>query len=167
MRNEFIALIILFGLSNLCMGQNKLETNFYEIKIPEKTTVKSFNSTHEEYANIEGYQFFLNDKPKYLIYLMSNKIIGEVGVINKANYKDFCGDIGTIEVSELKEDNDMIIVLFKYADKETVRGILYLKLTNNILDRFLFLLPNDTAYELFNKEIDDIVKNIIYKKKIW
>jgi hypothetical protein len=167
MRNKFMVLIILYLLSSLCMAQNKLENNFYAIKVPEKTTFKSFNSTHEEYANIEGYQFFLNDKLKYMIYLMSNKMLGEVEEINKDNYQEFCGDIGAIEVSEIKEDNDMVRLLFKYTDQEKVRGIIYLKLTNNILDRFLFLLPNDKAYELFNKEIDDIVKSIIYKKNIW
>lgn len=162
---KFIILISL--ICNNLYSQENIQTEFYTIKVPEKTTVKTFASTHEELANIDAYQFIVNEKPKYILYSMSNKTNVEISSINIDNYKDFLFDLGELNVLGVEDLNETIKIQFVYKDKENIKGIIYVSVTNDILNRFVFLLPNEKAKELFEKEIDELVNNINEIKKYW
>jgi len=79
-------------MNNNIYSQENIKTEFYYVKKPEKTIIKAFNSTHEEFANIDAYQFITDEKPKYILYLMSNRINIEITSINIDNFKDFLSD---------------------------------------------------------------------------
>ncbi len=70
------------------MFSQTIENAFYKIPVPFNTFTKSFQSTHEELTNIDSYQFLANEKPKYIFYLISNKLETLVK-IDLDNYKDF------------------------------------------------------------------------------
>ncbi|WP_394775805.1 hypothetical protein [Flavobacterium sp.] len=56
MNKIFIGFVILFNLfNNSVYSQENIKTEFYTLKVPEKTSVKTFDSTHEELANIGVY----------------------------------------------------------------------------------------------------------------
>lgn len=160
--------IILFNLiNNNVYSQNDINTAFYNLKVPENTSIKTFTSTHEELANIDAYQFIFNEKPKFILYLMSNKTNKEIASVNIDNYKDFLFDLGDLKISGIEDLNGKIKILFTYADKQEIKGIIYANVNSNILNRFVFLLPNQSAKEAFQKEIDTIINNLVDLKKSW
>lgn len=168
MSRQYIKIIIIISLiCNNLYSQEDIKTEFYNIKVPQNTTVKTFASTHEELANIDAYQFIINEKPKYILYSMSNKTNVEISSINIDNYKDFLFDLGEIKVLGVEDLNKIMKIKFVYKDKENIKGIIYVSVTNDILNRFVFLLPNDKAKELFEKEINELVNNITEIKKYW
>lgn len=168
MNKLLLGVIVWFSLINSNVySQDSIKTEFYTLKVPEKTTIKTFASTHEELANIDAYQFITNEKPKYILYLMSNKTNKEISSINLDNYKDFLFDLGELKVSAIEDLNGIIKISFTYVDKENIKGIIYASVNNNILNRFVFLLPNESAKEIFNKEIDKIIENITQIKHNW
>jgi hypothetical protein len=167
MNKKIILLFILYLLSNKAMAQVDIENSFYKFSIPKKTNVKLFKSTHEELANIDSYQFIFEAKPKYILYLMSNKITSDIKEINIDNYKDFLYDLGEIKISNIEKTNGVVKLHFKYNENDAIQGVLFISINNDVLDRFLFLLPNESAYKSFNTEIDDVVKNIKHKKNKW
>ena len=89
MNRHTIMLLFVFNLISYDMlSQENIKTNFYKLNIPKNTTVKTFAKNHEELANIDAYQFNADEKPKYIMYLMSNKTNVEITSINIDNYKD-------------------------------------------------------------------------------
>jgi hypothetical protein len=61
MNKLFIRFIILFSLiNNSVYPQDNIKTAFYNLKVPEKTIVKTFASTHEKLANIDSYPALLS-----------------------------------------------------------------------------------------------------------
>ena len=82
---RFVFIFMLFYTVNM-IGQQKLETSFYSFSKPKNTDVKFFNSSNEEIANTDVYEFRENDKPKYLLYLISNKLTSEYEPISKENF---------------------------------------------------------------------------------
>lgn len=53
--------VILFNLfNNSLYSPENIKTEFYTLKVPEKISVKTFASTHEELANIDAYQFIVD-----------------------------------------------------------------------------------------------------------
>ncbi len=168
MNKLLIKFIILFSLiNNSIYCQENIKTEFYNLKVPEKTTVKTFASTQEELANIDAYQFITNDKPKYILYLMSNKTNKEIASVNIDNYKDFLFDLGNLKVLGIEDLNGKIKIFFTYVDKQEIKGIIYAHVNGNVLNRFVFLLPNQSAKEAFQKEIDTLINNIIELKNSW
>lgn len=168
MNKSIIKFIILFSLiNNSVYSQDNIKTAFYNLKVPEKTTIKTFASTHEKLANIDAYQFIINEKPKYILYLMSNKTNKEIASVNIDNYKDFLFDLGDLKVSGIEDLNGKIKIFFTYVDKQEIKGIIYAYLNGDILNRFVFLLPNQSAKEAFQKEIDTIINNVVELKNSW
>lgn len=168
MNKSIIKFIILFSLiNNSLYSQDKIKTAFYNLKVPEKTNTKTFASTHEELANIDAYQFITNEKPKYILYLMSNKTNKEIASVNIDNYKDFLFDLGNLKVSGIEDLNGKIKIFFTYVDKQEIKGIIYAYVNSDILNRFVFLLPNQSAKEAFQKEIDAIINNVVELKNSW
>lgn len=150
------------------IAQKSFETDFYNITIPENTTANLFNSSKEEFATTEVYEFKQNNKPKYLFYLISNKLLNNDEPLNLFNYSNYLSDIGNIEVlSAEKIEVNKIRITLKYNDNETVFGVMYFSVTNNILNRFLFLLPKAELHEMFSQEINKIFLDIKYLKTEW
>lgn len=168
MNKIFIGFVILFNLfNNSLYSQGDIKTEFYTLKVPEKTSVKTFDSTHEELANIDVYQFNVNEKPKYLLYLMSNKTNKEQVSVNIDNCKDFLFDLGDLKISGVEDLNGKFKIHFSYVDKPHINGIIYVYVKNDILNRFVFLLPNENAKKTFQKEIDEMINNITEIKSFW
>ena len=168
MNKLLLGFIVWFSLINSNVySQENIKTAFFSLKVPEKTTVKTFASTHEELANIDSYQFITNEKPKYILYLMSNKTNKEIASVNIDNYKDFLFDLGDLKVSAVEDLSGKIKIFFSYADKKEIKGIIYVYVNNDILNRFVFLLPNQSAKETFQKEIDTTINNVVELKKSW
>ena len=168
MNKLLLSFIVFFSLMNHIMySQENIKTEFYNIKIPEKTTVKEFNSSHEDLANIDAYQFGANEKPKYIAYFMSNKTNIEIASVNLDNYKDFLFDLGELKVSGIENLTGKIKIYFTYVDNDNIKGIIYAYVKNDILNRFVFLLPNQNAKDVFQKEIDTLVDGIVEIKSNW
>lgn len=168
MNKLFIGFVILFNfIINSLYSQENIKTEFYTLKVPEKTTIKTFDSTHEELANIDAYQFNVDEKPKYLLYLMSNKTNEGVTDVNIDNYKDFLFDLGDLKILGIEDFKGRIKISFSYKDKENIKGIVYASVKNDILNRFVFLLPNENAKNTFQKEIDLMINNVTEVKNNW
>lgn len=167
MNNKIILLFTLLLISNAIIAQNDIENSYYKFSIPKNTNVKPFKSTHEELANIDVYQFTIDEKPKYILFLISNKLTSDIKEVNVDNCMDFLFDLGEIEVSNTEPFNGIVKLHFKYIENNVIQGVLYIKTNNNILDRFLFLFPNESAYKSFNIEIDNILKSITDKQSKW
>lgn len=168
MNRLFVGFLILCNLINNSLhSQENIKTEFYTLKVPERTSIKTFASTHEELANIDAYQFISDKKPKYILYLMSNKTNKEQVNINIDNYKDFLFDLGDLKVSGVEDLNGKIKIHFSYNDKKNINGIIYASVKNDILNRFVFLLPNENALKTFQKEIDEMINNIVEVKRLW
>lgn len=168
MNKYLIGLLVLFNLiSSDLLSQENIKTNFYQLKAPENTTVKTFAETHEELANIDVYQFNVAEKPKYILYLMSNKTNVEITTIDIDNYKDFLFDLGSLKVSRIENLEKKLKINFSYTDKENIRGVVYLSVKNNILNRFVFLFPNENANQIFQKEVDEMMNSVIELKDYW
>lgn len=168
MNKYLIGLLVVFNLiSNDMLSQENIRTNFYQLKVPENTTVKIFAETHEELANIDVYQFNVAEKPKYILYLMSNKTNIEITTIDINNYKDFLFDLGSLKVSKIENLEKKLKINFLYTDKEKIRGIVYLSVKNNILNRFVFLFPNENANQVFQREVDEMMDSVIDIKDYW
>lgn len=149
-------------------GQEKLKTSFYSFYVPENSEAKFFNSSREEFANTDVYEFKESNKPKYLLYLISNKLTEDYNPLNIENHLNYLTDIENAEIisSEVIE-NGKIQVKFKYIDNEQIMGIIFLTSTNNILNRFLFLFPNSELSKKFSEEVKNIFLNIEFNKKYW
>lgn len=168
MSKLLIAFYILINLTNNNLySQDIVETNFYSFKVPEKTIVKAFGSSNEELANTDVYQFIVNDNPKYLLYLISNKINTEVTNIDYENYNAFLSDIGDIRILGAEKLNNQFKIDFNYNDKENIKGIIFISVNNDILNRYVFLLPNEKAKEVFQDEIIKLVNSITPIKNVW
>lgn len=167
MNRFFIGFIVLFILSLNVYSQEKITTEFYSLQIPNKTTTKVFDSSNEELANVDVYQFNIDQKPKYILYLMSNKTKDQSVIVNLDNYKDFLFDLGDINILDVEKFGNRIKINYNYNDKKNINGIIYINLKNDILNRFVFLLPNESAKTTFSKEIDEMVKNVIEIKSSW
>lgn len=166
--NKFLlGFVVLFALASHNIYSQDIKTTFYSIKTPEKTTVKPFNSTHEALANIDTYQFITDGKPKYIGYFMSNKTNIVIASVNLDNYKDFLFDLGELKVSGIENLNGKIKIYFSYIDNDNIKGIIYASVNNDILNRYVFLLPNQNAKDVFHKEIDALVNGIVENKNNW
>lgn len=120
-----ILIILLLFITSIVMAQNKIENNFYSLSIPSATNVKPFQSTHEELANIDSYQFFLEDRPKYIFYMMSNKLETSA-TVSLDNYNDYVYDLGELEVVNAEMFNNFIKVYFNYKNKKAIEGVVYI-----------------------------------------
>ncbi|MBO9584366.1 MAG: hypothetical protein J7574_09430 [Flavobacterium sp.] len=168
MNKLYVGIVVLFSIINCKIySQENLNTKFYNVKIPEKTIVKFFDSTNEELANIDAYQFISDEKPKYLLYLMSNKTNQAIDSVTIDNYKNFLFDLGDLKIGGIEDLDGKIKVSFTYSDNNEIKGIIYVYVINNILNRFVFLYPNQNAKDAFQKETNLLVKNIIEVKKEW
>lgn len=161
----FCLLLILFLLIK-SYSQEKISTQFYELNIPTNSDVKLFDKSCESLANIDVYQFAIEGKPKYILYMMSNKISDKVKV-NIDNYKDFLFDLGDLNVLDASYLGDKIKVSFIYNNKKNINGITYIYIQNDILNRFVFLLPNESARNAFSNEIEKMIESTILLKNIW
>jgi hypothetical protein len=161
-------LLFVFNLISYDMlSQENIKTNFYKLNIPKNTTVKTFAKNHEELANIDAYQFNADEKPKYIMYLMSNKTNVEITSINIDNYKDFLFDLGDLKLSRIENLEDKLKINFTYSNKENIKGIIYMSVKNNILHRFVFLFPNENSIQIFQNEVDEMINNITEIKEFW
>ena len=139
MNKLFLQFVIsLFLISMNLYSQEDIKTEFYKFKVPEKTIIKTFASTHEKFANIDAYQFITNEKPKYILYLMSNKTNKEISNINIDNYKDFLFDLGKLNVSGVENFSDVVKINFTYEDNDIIKGIVYVSVNKDILNRYVF-----------------------------
>ncbi|MBN9284144.1 MULTISPECIES: hypothetical protein [unclassified Flavobacterium] len=157
-----ISLLVVTGI----YSQTKFKTEFYTVTVPENTTYTMFNTTREAEANIDIYEFGADGKIKYLLYLMSNKMSGAVKV-DENNFEDFLTDLYELVITDIEKQDGNLKIYFSYNDSEFVRGIAYLSTENDVLSRFVFLLPNPDAKKTFSNEIDRMVTNIIKTKKHW
>lgn len=148
------------------MSQSKVDNAYYGLKVPPNTNVKLFQSTHESLANIDSYQFIVNGRPKYIFYLMSNKL-AIPATVGMDNYNDFLFDIGDIDIINIEMFNNFIKVYFNYKNKNAIEGIVYIGITDNILNRFLIMYPNESALKSFDEEVNLMVKEVDYKKSNW
>ncbi|KAF2514152.1 hypothetical protein E0W68_13790 [Flavobacterium salilacus subsp. salilacus] len=160
-----ILLLIIFFCFNM-NAQKKIENSYYRLIIPHNTEVELFENTHEKLANIDSYKFFSNSKPKYILFMMSNKLEESVDV-EMDNYKDFIFDIEDIDVVKADNFNTFIKIYFNYKSNNIIKGVLYIDTRNDILDRFLFMFPNEKHLVKFESEIDIMIDNINYIKDYW
>lgn len=169
MNSIYVKILITFlSLAHINLySQEKIETQFYSLTIPQDTKVKAFDSAHEEIANIDVFQFNAGEKPKYILYLMSNKTNQIIESITIDNYKDFLFDLGDLKILSVENLKNKIKINYAYKDKENIKGVIYMYLTNDILNRFVFLLPNDNAKIKFQEEIDIMISNLKVLKNYW
>lgn len=158
--------LLLLFTSTIVTSQNKVVNNFYSLSSPANTNVKSFQSSHEELANIDSYQFFLEDKPKYIFYLMSNKLETS-STVSLENYKNYVFDLGELDITNTEMFNNFIKVYFNYKNKKSIEGVVYIGIRNNILNRFLLMYPNKSALYKFDKEVNIMLNGVDYKKGSW
>lgn len=164
MKNK-IFLSLLF-ITSIMTAQNKVENPYYSISIPSKTNVKLYQSSHESLSNIDSYQFLVDGKPKYIYYMMSNKLETSV-TVGMDNFNDFLFDIGDIDITNVEMFNDFIKVYFKYKTKNAIEGAIYIGIRGDILNRFLVMYPNASALKSFNEEVNLLLKDVTYKKSKW
>jgi hypothetical protein len=167
MNRFYIVFTILFVLGISAYSQEKITTKFYSLQIPEKTSTKVFDTSHEELANVDVYQFNVDEKPKYILYLMSNKTKDGAIKVNLENYKNFLFDLGDINILDVENFDKKIKINFTYNNKNNINGIIYAYIKNDILNRFVFLLPNDSAKKTFGAEIDKMIENLMEVKSNW
>lgn len=158
--------ILLLFTTTMLTAQNKVANNFYSLSAPSNTNVKSFQSSHEELANIDSFQFFLEDKPKYIFYMMSNKLETSA-TVSLENYKDYVFDLGELDITNAEMFNSFIKVYFNYKNKKSIEGVVYIGIRNNILNRFLLMYPNKSALDKFDKEVNIMLNDVDYKKSSW
>lgn len=163
--NKKILLLLLF-VTSVMTSQNKVENAYYRLAVTANTNVKLFQSTHEGLANIDSYQFLVNEKPKYIFYMMSNKLETSL-TVGLDNYKDFLFDIGDIDITNAEMFNGFIKVYFNYKNKKAIEGVVYISVRGNILNRFLIMYPNKSALKAFDDEVNMIIKDVNYKKNVW
>jgi hypothetical protein len=149
-------------------GQKTLSNEFYSFVPPKGTEVSLFNYSHEETANIDGYKFSMGDKLKYIFYLLSNKLNVEINEVNQSNYNDFLGDLGDVEVTSYDFNQKLTKLTFNYKDNVKVVGVLFISFNGNILNRFVFVLPNhNNPYQKFNDEIQNVITSIKILNDKW
>ena len=159
-------LLLSFFVINMITAQKNVENAFYSLPVPSNTEVKLFKNTHEELANIDSYQFLVDAKPKYILYMMSNKLETSA-TVGLDNYKDFMVDIGDVEINNAEMFDSFIKVYFSYADKNAVKGTIYIGIRNNLLSRFLLMFPNESASKSFDSEVNVMLGHTIYKSNVW
>uniref|UniRef100_UPI003A8DA0AD hypothetical protein n=1 Tax=Flavobacterium beibuense TaxID=657326 RepID=UPI003A8DA0AD len=141
-------------------SQDKLENAYYILNLPNNTTVKLFQHTNEDFANIDSYKFFEGEKPKYVLYMMSNKLEADV-TVREDNYIDFLNDIGALNVTNVSRFNNFFKVNFNFKDREAIECVMYININGDILNRFLLMYPNKTILNNFENEVNIFLKNII------
>ena len=147
--------------------QERLKTEFYDITIPENTIVKKFNSSHEDLANIDVYEFLINEKTKYIGHFMSNKLNIYIVSVDLDNYKDFLFDLGELNITAIENINGKVKISFSYFNNEHLRGIIYASISGDILNRYVFLFPVQNVKDMYQKEVDNLVFNVIELKHMW
>lgn len=158
-----IGLLMITKLS----AQVTFDNKFYRLDIPKNTHIEIFKSTNEEEANVDVYKLITEGKPKYLLYLMSNKLNADVDSVTIDNCKEFLHDIGNLEITDVKTLANLIKIDFLYTENKKVVCTVYLSKTNNILNRFLFIFPNNNISTKFDNEINILLNSIVYKVKYW
>ncbi|MPT34819.1 MAG: hypothetical protein E2604_06970 [Flavobacterium sp.] len=170
MRNYFISIIFFtfFG-TNALFAQTNINTEFYKVDLPKGSDFKVFAQSREETANIDVYEFTLDKKPKYLLYLLSNKLNEGHSPIVEENLDSYLSDLGNdIKVVSVEQLKGILKVIIKYHNNDYLTSIIYLSETGNILNRFVFIFPNEQTRDLFHEEIQSIaLKNITCNKTGW
>ncbi|EZH73168.1 hypothetical protein ATO12_19370 [Aquimarina atlantica] len=161
MRKIVLLLIVMTALTS--SGQTSLKNSSHALELPKATVFEKMNSTKEETSNVDVYKITLanNDQPKYLIYLMKNKLNKEINSISDYNFEDYLKDVGKAEI--LSKD----LIIFKnreyYKVKvdfgNKVQGVLYITVKDDNLYRLLFMLPNSEYYVKYSKEITSIFES--------
>lgn len=147
-------------------AQKNIENSYYKLIIPHNTEVELFESTHEKSANIDSYKFFSNSKPKYILFMMSNKLEESLNV-NMDNYKDYIFDLDDLDVINACNFNTFIKIYFNYESNNIIKGVLYIGIRNDILDRFLFMFPDEKHLIKFESEINVMINSTYYIKNHW
>ncbi|KGO86455.1 hypothetical protein Q765_11290 [Flavobacterium rivuli WB 3.3-2 = DSM 21788] len=99
---------------------------------------------------------------------MSNKLNSSDEVITLENYKSFIFDLGEIEITKIDFNVNPLKINFDYKGNNKVEGLLYISIINNILNRFLFILPNQKKSGVDrSSEINEIIDKLIYLKDEW
>ena len=157
---------ILFLTVSTVWAQSIHETEFYDFILPSGDTSSPYQSIKEEFSNIDSFVLSHNKTPKYLIFVMSNKLTNDFDGLNISNYMDYLNDLGAITVTSAKETDGFIVIKFIDHKKENISYTAYLSSNNDILNRFVFFIPR-TVGDMYDNEIRGIIKSIKYKRLQW
>lgn len=115
---------------------------------------------------IDVYEFSIDSKIKYFVYLMSSQMSGAL-TVDRNNFQDFLADLGELNIEQFENRKGNLKIHFTYKDNEFIKGIVYLSTSNDILNRLVFLLPNVDAKSTFSDEIDKMVDDAVKIKNQW
>jgi len=169
MNNAYIKFIILFSLiSGIVSAQESITTKYYKVNLPPGTTAQPLDSIHEELADIKGFVFKKNGKPKYMMIFMSNKSNVENLKVDMDNYKGFLIEYGNPEILALEKFKGYLKARFITQEKgKEVINIAYMSVDGNILNRIFVMYGNTVGEETFSKEVDDLVTGIVKLRSEW
>ena len=163
MNKVFILVLLVFSTS---WAQSIHETEFYKMVLPLEYSANPYQSSKEEFANIDSFMLSHHESPRYLLMVMSNKLTANFDGISLDNYMDYIEDIGTISIISAEKSDDFIRVKFIDKKKENISFVAYLNAKNDILNRFVFFIPQKVG-DIYEKEITQVIKSIEYKKIHW
>lgn len=152
-------------MCSIGFAQSKISTDFYILDLPNGFQFKEFNKSREENSNSDVYEFLQDGKPKYLLYLLSNKLNDNHTAISIENIKNYVFDIGDLNILNTENVSGKIKIVATSNEYENLKSIIYVFQTGNILNRFLFLFPNEEAKSLFAAEVEELVKNHVSSKR--
>ena len=162
---KFLFLFLSFSLTT--HAQKSINNRFYEVSIQNGSDITSFKSVQENDASIEGFKISSNGKLKFIIYLMSNKLLSTESPITTENYIDYISDLGDINVTAVDLNDNAVKVSFRYVKDEKVGGTIFIAKTGNVLNRLTFVIPVDFMNNELNEEVKAIFKSIKVLKQQW
>ena len=159
-------IIIQLLLANTLVSQNIVENRFYKITLPLSAQAKPYQLNEEPLSNIESFKIVTDQKLRYILYLMSNKLEAPVSEVNTENYEDFLIDLGSIEVISVEQIDSFVKVIYRFSG-ESFAGVCLIGKTNDILNRFVWMVPDEKVINNLAAEISSISKSIEYKRAEW
>lgn len=158
--------LIFLLIAFLANAQGTFKNDFYEIKIPDNTIVKPYQKSIEELSNTESFIFELNGKPKYILFLLSHKLLKKTE-LNEEDLAEFSIDLGENLIVDKITAIDKSFKVEFHSSTGKIKQIVYYFTTNDILNRFMFVFPNEEIENKFKAETETIVSGVKYLKEKW
>lgn len=98
---------------------------------------------------------------------MSNKLNVIESQITLDNFRDYLFDLGEdIEILAVSTQN-VPEIIFKYHGNDKILYKLFITIREDILNRFLFMIPNGDKSDEYQRDISFALKQVVYLKSRW
>jgi hypothetical protein len=147
------------------ISQQNLKTQYYSIPISDSNKFEKLNSVHEKDAYIDVFKVTDSSVSslKYIIYMMSNKLILDIDDFSKINLEYYFQDIGENEIIKSSvfkvDDRENFEIDLKLKD-ENILAKAYLTHINNVLYRVIFMIPK----KYYSNSINEVNTTFISTK---